>query len=241
VREKVKKETKRTQPIIQPTPKLRDTILSRRLGEDRIEVGLRELLNDALLEEFNGCAISDVRVSPDASTAGEESEHLSEAVDDESTRVALAGEGAVAGKDRPLHRSLRFLVVGVVPDERGDIVGTPYGQASRDAAFKHHHARVTIPVERSRMAHLLDRDSTLGAQKAVIRVLKAFGVGVHHAAGVHHEGEGSRLNQGPEVDDITLKIVRVEFGGVHFDDGEVLRIASDADTKADRRGEDDMS
>jgi len=141
--------------------------LSRCLGsEARYEVGIGELLGDALQEELDRRGVGNVQVLRIATTSCDEAADTSAAVDDDGARVALTREGVglkvlVVGKNRPLLGSLGFLVSEVVTDKGEDVVATTDGQAGGISPLEYHETRLAVLVDHARSTQLSGRDSTL--------------------------------------------------------------------------------
>ena len=219
---------------------LRDITLSRCLGsEDRVEVGVGELLRDGHHEELDGRGVGNVQEIHIATTARDETTDTPTAINDDGAGIALAGEGAgllIVRKNRPFLGNL-FLAFNVVTDEGEDVVTTTDGQIRGISSLQYHETRLAVLVDYGWAKQLSSRNSTLEDQEVVGRILGAFEVrriGVHHAV----ETFGRKLS--PEVDDVSFEVFRVDLGGIELDDGKILCILNDG-TDPDGRAIEDMA
>jgi hypothetical protein len=91
--------------------------MSRRLGHDRVDVGVRKLaFLDAREEPEEGRRVSDVRGLRLAGAAGKEAADATAGVSNDRARIAACGENhglVVVGQYSPLHRRLVSAVVEV--------------------------------------------------------------------------------------------------------------------------------
>src|SRR5882762_9389060 len=105
-----------------------------------VEAGIGELPLDTLIKEpVEGSCIRDIKVIIFARSPSEETNYMSSGVNDDGTRIAWGGEGAVlvaVWVDSQLHRCLVITVWEVFPNKRHH-AGATNGHTSASTILDH--------------------------------------------------------------------------------------------------------